>query len=837
MVRGVLGGTRAMRAACYSAQVQSGSAPSVRKKTERSWFFGWPPLTTVIVLSIAFGIIQGLTVIAWHDAIEHGQVLAGTVAYPPGHPIGMYYLKAYSLADHLSALWLAAGLSQAWLACVLQVLKGAVFYAGLALCTFALTSRVGCSLLSPMVWSAFQLGRFSDAYPITPIDHPNTNGFLGAAVLLLALGLVATHRRFAGGLAMGVLPYVHVAFGVFGWLAGCLWCLVDRPTRRQIIGFCSGAAIFAVSFGWHQLHFARPSVVSAGLADYYFLFYTEIFDYHRQALHPTSVHTFLLFVIGTLALLYVRLAMRASAKCEGSGIVPLAALLAIAAALGYSAIAGLWGLGAIPHTVLLMIPGRLGNVAVLLSGPLLFGLAAYLPSQTAGYFAAVLTASAFVPRAMARFGSGLPVIEDPAVNTLIWFLALACVLLVAPYGQPSRPGWLRMGSAMTLVGVAFVGIHRFAPTTWFGRPLTLGAWQFLMLVLLAGAFWMPMHFAAAQRLLKMVNGRWPWVSLTGTAMALVGLSALNAGLLTRTAGFTFLKPPAPENYRGIPPGELIPSPDYHLVQLESQHPVVWFPDVRTGIPYAPEAGPALERMLTDIYGWHGLYDPPLLRFGAAAWENITNVEGTWAEDLRPVWENRSEAEWQRIATLYGARMVLVPCDYKMRIPQIQRVGGKCVYALPEPSATAAPDSLQAAADTSTVRFFLAPQPAWRRQGWRPPADDSAVTPDSGWLDQRGEMVVYVPRAGDYRLHAEIAPVGEQRLRIVPRDSATAGPVYRLTGNQSPGFSEFQSAPVHLKAGVNFVDLLCEGAAGEIGGGRRASIGFKEMRWETAGEGN
>jgi len=787
--------------------------------------YRWTPFTTVLFLSIAFGFLQSvLGSINFSDAIEHGQVLAGVVKYPIDSPLGLYYSKAYSLSDHISGLWLKAGFSDGYLACFLQVLKGVTLFSGLALCTFALTSKVAWSVLSPIIWYAFGLWGFTDAYPILSIAQGNTNGFLGLVWLALTLGLLANNRRIAGGFALGMLPYVHLSFGVFGWVFGVLWYVVKKSKPTLLSGFMAGALVFVVSYATHRFLFAYPYELPPGLAEYYFHFYTLLFDYHRQPLQATSVHSFILLVIFCLAALYIFLNLKKSDRSEVVLIIPVAIISIILIAFLYSVIASFVGLIALPDIVVTLMPGRLANLVLLLSIPLLFGLASYLPARSATGFAVILTASAFVPQVVSYFALA-NIGWSESMSIFIWFLALSVALLLANY-QVSTQRLVsisfRLGCLVTafmLAWLAFYVVGIFSSTPWLSVMLSLQMPHFvgfILLVLVFSAF--PIILAGCQKWAGYLHS--PLFVQFGALLAAGLLFSLTSGLL-RSPRPAFFQIPNSAKIVDSPRGLIIPETSYRSMQLIYQQPVLWFMDARSFLPYVPEAGPALEHLLEDVYGWYQLYDP-----------------SRWGVSLQAVWEGFGKEDWIRIFDQYAVTSVAAPCGFRLALVQTSYSSDMCFYTLPKMTAANPEKTIPASRllDDTTIRYFFFPRTIWFPHGWYPLSVDSGRPITHTWaaLEKNGKMGIYVPREGDYFLRAMIAPVGDQLVSIKTSGSKTTGPTYLFSAGQHK-FESFRFNALHLRAGFNIVDIRAEGPISDVGYGQNASIVFKDVRWETADE--
>ncbi|MCP5196292.1 MAG: hypothetical protein H6974_05855 [Gammaproteobacteria bacterium] len=800
------------------------------------------PFAIVVFVSIFFGCLQGLVGnINFSDAIQHGQVLSGKVVYPVDHPIGLYYSRAYSLANHISGLWLKIGFSELSLAVFLQGLKGIILFVGLALCTFALTERVMWSVLSPMIWYAFGLFRFTDAYPVTSIIHNNTNGFLGLVGFILTLGLIANRRWLSGSFSLGILPYIHLSFGIFGWLLGIFWFIANRSKILKFYGFFWGAMVFVISFIIHRYMFFYSSSVSSILAEYYYYFYTLLFDYHRQPLQATSVHTFILLVVCFLAIFYLFLSRKLS-NYRNIAIIPIVVILTVVLALFYSVIGSIAGLIVIPKIVLTLMPGRLANLALLLSGPLLFGLIFCLPSRIKTLFSIILLAtSMFLPKIVTDFGLASYGLNEP-VSVFVWFLALSVSLLLANYTSPIHEPcivrnlfryqkWdyvyvLRVSVALLLVLLAFSVICVFTPTVWYPIPLSLEDPRIIFGFICLVAIFFILTAIPALRY-ETINEIRPYsavVSLVGSLVVGILVFSINVGWLFSEKKILFLKLPEQKLHinSNLIPGQVIPTISDSMIQLDSGQPALWFSDARTILPYVPEAGAALERVLEDVYGWYQLYDP-----------------GTWGISLKNIWEGFSTVDWQRITTSYAVRTIVAPCDFQLTIPLAYRSENNCFYNLPN-VATWPPKEIPAfkTLDNGVTRYFFFPRTAWVSQGWHPLEVDSTLTSTWAWLEKSGKIGIYVSQDGDYHLSATVVPIGSQQVSIGLHGTSVATPFYLLPPRECHGDSDFRFDALHLSAGFNIIDVRAKGQPGDIGsGGRKASILFKNIRLETVEEVN
>jgi len=91
------------------------------------------------------------------------------------------------------------------------------------------------------------------------------------------------------------------------------------------------------------------------------------------------------------------------------------------------------------------------------------------------------------------------------------------------------------------------------------------------------------------------------------------------------------------------------------------------------LPYALESGPALERVLRDVYAID-LLNPP---------EEARGLGAIPSEVNRVTWERFSPDRWQWIRRTYGVTQVLTPPGWVLALPTAVHDGGFVVYDIPE----------------------------------------------------------------------------------------------------------------------------------------------------------
>jgi hypothetical protein len=167
----------------------------------------------------------------------------------------------------------------------------------------------------------------------------------------------------------------------------------------------------------------------------------------------------------------------------------------------------------------------------------------------------------------------------------------------------------------------------------------------------------------------------PLVAVRAVALAVLALSAAATlaapyparVFLDRTNDPFFAQVAAEQ--RGL----LITSGTYHLVQLYTRRPVLLDAGGLDSLPYAPESGPAMERVLRDVYQIDLFHPPPDVR-GAGAIPHGYN---------RPVWESFSREKWLSIRRSYDVTQVLTRSDYHLNLPIAVENSSFRLYRIPD----------------------------------------------------------------------------------------------------------------------------------------------------------
>jgi hypothetical protein len=109
-----------------------------------------------------------------------------------------------------------------------------------------------------------------------------------------------------------------------------------------------------------------------------------------------------------------------------------------------------------------------------------------------------------------------------------------------------------------------------------------------------------------------------------------------------------------------------------LVQLKTRRPVLLNGGGLDGLPYAPESGPAVERILREVYAID-FFNPPQAARGRGAVPNDFN---------QAAWQGFPGEKWQQIRQAYGVAEVLTPGDWELPLAVVARDGLHTLYQLP-----------------------------------------------------------------------------------------------------------------------------------------------------------
>lgn len=603
----------------------------------------------------ALGIL--LRGVRWDEGFERAQAMLGMVPYPEGHPLRIYAWNAFSIHYYSSALLLKlsgsplliCGLRD--LICVWGALAPVFMLASLtAGCTRA--GHVAALFILANAHAVFRSYYANDVWPFM-----FTSGEIGLGWSILCVCVFAAGRWRLGFFLLGLMPIMHVGQmpPVLGLAVLCLLAIAllhPQQLRACFTGLCAGLAItllFAVVYLCLRVPvpveggYAAPGVDPAEV----WRRFTYYEDIHRRPTAPPRFGAFANSGMALVAGLMLSAAWLRVALVRGRHALPAAILFAYCVICA-AAVWGAWLVQQVmgmdtPYIVIGWLPYRLTNhVAVLLI--VLVPALEFVERRGRGFPLAVLTAMAWLGL-RPLFALCLPeavYVRYVSLSEAPLFLLMGAAVLRMAQELGCSPRFRKLWMVAALIG--FLALASFQ--------------QFLAACFLLGVL---LEFTASRFPLR---GVFP----VGVAYAL-GLLAIAGMLHTEYRDRKPLESsPFEREMRtwfaahGDPKGVLL-TPFWTLnYQEKTGQPVFATFETPLLIPYMPQLGPTIEKMVTDAYG---------VRFGAP-W--------SWKLDL---WMSRSTEEWQRLAETYGIRYVLSTPDYPLALPELMRGENRVLYEISE----------------------------------------------------------------------------------------------------------------------------------------------------------
>ena len=627
-------------------------------------------VAAVAAASALAGAAIGALEPAWHVALEPAQVLSGIVHYPPGNPFGLYELRLWTLWHQLLAPLLAAGIPERALTIALSGAVGALTFAALAIMALAHGAHPGLAFATPFVLILLEPGLWGFNYPILLVGYGHTYGMAGLAWLLGICGLLGAGCRRTAAFLLGLAPAIHASLGASFALVVGACALADlrelRPQLRSMaLWGAIGAALSAASFGWQQIAASAPPVADPAVAARYLDAFVRVWDQHRRPVNLAAWKAFLVWCTLLLAFALLRYGRQ---SIPAPNRLSLRVFLACGViGVANSVLLRLVPLGDIPSALLVAMPMRLANLPALAFVPLLIGVLWRMRESPAARL--LLLAVAIVAIAGRR---------APWLNAvgLVTF-NVAPLLIVAARTQP-RPV-LRL-AALGLF--TYYGVYRLSlDLPFLGRRGASGVLMLAASVVALAVLWARAERLVlrrglgtrARRLAVRLDPREPLFDVPlaiafAAAVIAVGGSAA-AGLPVRLAELRDRTNDPALRAASHGEGMVAAGPGLGQVQLLTRRPVLLDPEALDMLPYAADGGPALERILREVYAVD-FFDPP----APARYKAVVPKQ-----PVRSAWEARSAEAWSEIGARFGVSEVLVDADWRLRLPEVTRSERYALY--------------------------------------------------------------------------------------------------------------------------------------------------------------
>jgi hypothetical protein len=565
----------------------------------------------LLAISGTFGFLIGLLLWDWQWAVEHAQVLSGVVSYPPASPVGIAHAKFWSLVPQLVAPWLWAGVSEATLSRLLSGVLGCLSFQALASVCYAASRQAGIAIGAAAVVFASYSTDYGVVYPIRLLDSPHTYGVLGLSFVVLTLGLLALGRYRLGAflLPLGLAVQLPLGLWTLGVVAIAVIGFRIDPGRAFRPVVVSFAAGLIVTLVSLAVHRVMAPEVPAIDAATASRFLHAFVPYWDGHRVPVDLtHRGVLLVVEAVLL---ALAAIWSMRLAPASVVLLLRIVVVGGlvSLGFAAWSQLPPAW-MPDAILSLMPGRMLNVHIMLVGVLLIGL-------------------------IAATGPGLP--------------SRAALLVVAT------------GLLLCRTSLLWKLLDR-PPIVDFGASgvLRIGAVMYFALLLVRTK-----ETRAARHLTLAFAGVAGLAALLAFADAVRGATA-RAGRMNDWRSDPLLAAASQGS------GPLLTGGDLFLVQLRTRRALLIDGSTLDTLPYALEAGPITQQILTDVYQID-LFDPP--------------AEAKWGGRVprrlnRSIWSRFSREGWTSVGRAYGVTQVLTPAEWGLDLPVLARSSEFELYAIP-----------------------------------------------------------------------------------------------------------------------------------------------------------
>ena len=581
----------------------------------------------------------------WQVAVETAQVIAGIVRYPVDNPFYLYHLKLWTILHQICALLLQAGMSEIALSKIVSGLLGMVSFQAIALIVYALSRDALLAIGSAFLIAFTRTAEYGVNYPIYLMGTPHTYGAIGLSLIALVAGLTGAGWYRTAAFVLGLAPAVHPSLGAWFVMtmgAAALWhAWRDRTEIRPAVKFLVlGFGVTAISLLLQLAQTRGIPAIDSQLADKYLKSFVSIWDAHRQTVSLSADGMKL--NLGALLLAIASLTL--SAGLSSSARLLLRVVIVTTTASLALGLLSFVPPTALPATLLVLMPGRLVNFGAFVAVAMLIGLLGHASRNGMGFWSRLLALYLSVGLLIGNRSMLWEWLERSDGNVVQQ--ALRAVLS----GLRTRP--LQILLTVTVLLIALTAIARWRETqepsggqvperTPVKRPtrLLVSATYSLIVAVLVGVIVVLWQWPAQPETTIFVD------RTTNPALAQVAKDS----------------------------GVLLTGGDMQLIQLRTRRPILINGGGLDGLPYALESGPAVERILRDVYAID-LFNPPDEARGRGAIPNQYN---------RAAWERFSGDQWQMIRRTYDVTQVMTPPGWSLALPVVIDDAGFVLYDLPD----------------------------------------------------------------------------------------------------------------------------------------------------------
>ncbi len=637
-------------------------------------------MALILGLTGALGFALGYWVYpCWQVAVQVAQVVAGIVQYPPESPYYLFSTKAWTLFHQICALFLSLGFSEKALSLCLSGVMGAISFQALGLAVFALSGHPFFACLFPLfIFTHIGPMMSGLTYDVMLLGSEETYGAIGLSLILLVISLLAAEQWRLSGLLLGIAPAVHPILGTWCNLVVGIYLMGYR--RSLPASFRKGLPFLLMGYGVSTLSLAihlgtlpaRPPI-PAEVTSTYFFQYIRYWDEHRRRFPLFSNDTLAIGLNLFMSFLWL---FRLKDDLPRDARVLLASF-AISGGLA-AALTGIHWFPPerIPPFLLVLMPARLLNFNLLGFNVLLFGL---LTRYRDDLWVLLNLSLLVVTMALAPWPPVIFWAKVLSCLALMW--SVASRRLLAYKGQDLRLPVIRFYGALFILGSLFLLAHRSFYPVFFGR---YSAAKLLVASLLSltgiSLFLFPQFLLPKGPAGPSGQGVWSrmaWVKMTAffpwAVMAFTGIQAYGVPVLDRQQLIDFRSDPLfAEASKGK--GLILNPPGLEMMQIRARRPVLLDGGKTDFLPYVPEAGPEMNRILRHVYGVD-LFHPSAPHRG--------EQRASWYVDTKALWEHRTPEGGRWIKEQFGVTQVITKESWRLHLPEIIRSRGMVLYRIPE----------------------------------------------------------------------------------------------------------------------------------------------------------
>jgi hypothetical protein len=418
-------------------------------------------------------------------------------------------------------------------------------------------------------------------------------------------------------------PAVHPSVGVWvGAVAAIAFVWDFRRLRDEfqpaLKYFVAGCAVTLVSlvvqytFIYHRTQ-ADPAAVTRAFSTF-----VNVWDDHRRAAASTA-NVGVIFNRFVLAVGLIWLVGFARDLPLRSVFVLRVAVVAAAISLAFVFVSWLPP-GSLPMTLSILMPARLLNFDVMIAVPLLLGLMGMYRQKLSVQFLMLILLTGVL------FSKG----------SMFW--AWAAEHQWSAWSMPVDPTLVLELTGLGLVCVALSNVSR---SSTHARDSTARRFAGIA-VRAATACVMLVAFGLTWRVAQPASLR----------------DRTNDPFFREVAG----------DHRGL----IVTAGTFQLVQLYTRRPVLIDSGALDTMVYAPESGPALAKILGDVYGIDFFNPPPEVRSASAVPHSISRAN----------WAHMSREQWQQIRKTYNVTQIVARRDYVLDLPIAAETEQLRLYRIP-----------------------------------------------------------------------------------------------------------------------------------------------------------